>query len=159
MDWEFMNDIARQKLNKPPEWEIFHWERLDDCKTDRPDCLVKGGIPRLLTKGSRAGSKKWDGPGDRCAITFAEYEAAVTHFEQTTGRCGRCRGKGQECSGWSAVEGTLTFGAFMASVIPLILASRSPRRCCPQPSPSCRRFRAGDRPARWSCRRCRCCRH
>jgi hypothetical protein len=68
---EILNYIARKKLDKPLEWEWFYARHLDD----NSGLLLKGGIPRIITRGKRKGQKTWGGKGDETFISYAEIAA------------------------------------------------------------------------------------
>jgi len=107
MSPNFLEIVARSKLGQPPEWRAFHFMRLDECKTETPDFLVKGGVPRLKRSGPKKGEQTWDGVDvTQCAVTTAEIEAAKIQYQQTTGNCWCCQGLGQVFQSWHHIEGT-----------------------------------------------------
>ena len=97
---DFIEVVARKKLNPAPEWEYFAWERIGE--TD--DLIVTGGVPRLMTRGPRKGKKTWDGARDKVVVTRAEIDAAHLAYESETGKCFKCT-DGQAWCGWSAADG------------------------------------------------------
>lgn len=82
-----MNDVARRKLNAPPEWEWYRLEAIGD------DTLVEGGVP---SNPNHRAPRRWKGvKGQRVVVTDAEANAARMEFERSTSLCWRCGGSGK----------------------------------------------------------------
>ena len=77
--------VARRKLNKPETWELFYFRRIGDTN----DCLVKGGTPKLRTRGKRKREKTWRDCKDvsECVVTEAEVKAELSRYESETDNC------------------------------------------------------------------------
>jgi len=99
----YMNEVARRKVNGPDGWEICVWKRIGDGR----DFVVEGGVPRILTRGPRKGRKRWDGPRLKTVVTGAEIDAEHARYEAETGNCGDCGGKGEVFASWSVTDGTM----------------------------------------------------
>lgn len=98
----WLNVVARKKLGQPPEWRWCKFEMIGD--TD--DCLVEGGIPRLLLTGKRKGLPTWrDCTLSKCVITRAEHDQAMADYEAETGKCKECAGSGLRLIGWVVETG------------------------------------------------------
>ena len=98
----WLNVVARKKLGQPKEWRWCKFERIGD--TD--DCLVEGGIPRLLQSGKRKGQPTWrDSKLTKCVVTGAEHDQAKVDYEAETGKCCKCAGSGLWLSGWGVDTG------------------------------------------------------
>lgn len=102
--WNHIESIARQKLNESIDWQICVWERVGDGN----DCLVKGAVPRLLTRGKRKGEPTWRGiPMRSAVVTQMEINAELEAFEAGTGYCAHCFGSGQTFKSWNHETGTV----------------------------------------------------
>ncbi|WP_039967730.1 hypothetical protein [Pseudomonas chlororaphis] len=98
----WLNVVARKKLGQPQEWRWCKFEMIGD--TD--DCVVEGGIPRLLLSGRRKGQATWrDCELTKCVVTKAEYDQAKVDYEVETGKCHDCAGSRLRLDGWSADTG------------------------------------------------------
>lgn len=83
-----VDEIARRKLSKPPEWEICRAEWIGD------NILCEGGVPRIISRGPNKGKKRWDKNNlDRVIVSEAEIELEKEQYESETGKCWRCIGK------------------------------------------------------------------
>lgn len=83
-------------------WEPFYYERVGD-----DGILIKGGIPRLLSKGPRKGKKTWDEKSStKVVVTGSEIEAEEARYSEETGNCAECCGEGKTVCSWSATDGT-----------------------------------------------------
>lgn len=99
-DW--IDVVARKKLGQPQEWRWCKFEAIGD--TD--DCLVEGGVPRLLQKGKNKGRPTWrDSVLSKCVVTRSEMDQAKADYETETGKCNECAGSGQRYVGWSRDTG------------------------------------------------------
>lgn len=98
----WLNVVARKKLGQPQEWRWCKFEMIGD--TD--DCLVEGGIPRLLQSGKRKGQPTWrDSKLTKCVVTKAEHDQAKADYEAETGKCCKCAGSALWLSGWGVDTG------------------------------------------------------
>ncbi|MBI6948770.1 hypothetical protein [Pseudomonas koreensis] len=98
----WLNVVARKKLGQSEEWRWCKFEMIGD--TD--DCLVEGGIPRLLQSGKRKGQPTWhDSKLTKCVVTKAEHDQAKVDYEAETGKCCKCAGSGLWLSGWGVDTG------------------------------------------------------
>jgi hypothetical protein len=98
----WLNMVARKKLGQPPEWRWCKFEAIGD--TD--DCVVEGGIPRLLQSGKRKGQVTWrDCTLIKCVVTRAESDLAKVEYETETGKCQECAGSGLRLKGWNRDTG------------------------------------------------------
>lgn len=93
--------VAWRKAGAITGWEPCILQRVG------PDAMtVRGGIPRIRTRGKNKGHKWWDKIGDPVVVTDAEARTERENWERTTGKCGECVGEGKVLIGWSAKEGT-----------------------------------------------------
>ena len=100
MEDQFWAIVARKKAGGNPEWQ---WS---SCEAIGPDFLVKGGVPRLLTRGKRKGEPTWKGrPLDTFVVSRVECDSAEQDYVASTGNCPRCRGKKTELARWSKDDG------------------------------------------------------
>ena len=82
-------------------WEPYKYQVVE------PDAfLVTGGVPRLITRGTRKGQKKWEGKGTMVVVTKDEIAAEKTRFTAETGNCAECGGDGRAFASWHYQEGT-----------------------------------------------------
>lgn len=104
-DIDFMSAAAFRKLGETSDWRVYKWEKVD-YKSETPDFIVEGGVPRLLKSGPRKGQPTFrDCVGRRTVVTWAEIQKAKSDYEAETGKCCECFGTGQYCYGWSRDEG------------------------------------------------------
>lgn len=97
-----MCGYSRRKVAGPEGWEVCAWERIGDGN----DLVVTGGVPRLLKTGPRKGKPTWrDVPTQKAVVTGAEIEAEKARYEEQTGKCSDCMGKGEVFANWSAADG------------------------------------------------------
>ena len=98
----WLNVVARKKLGQPQEWRWCKFEMIGDTY----DCVVEGGVPRVLKSGERKGQPTWrDCALTKCVVTQAEHDQAKADYETETGKCNACAGSGLWLSGWSADAG------------------------------------------------------
>ncbi|MGU9830202.1 hypothetical protein [Pseudomonas sp. LF242] len=98
----WLNVVARKKLGQPQEWRWCKFEMIGDTH----DCVVEGGIPRLLQGGKRKGQPTWrDCTITKSVVTQAEHDQAKSDYEAETGKCHECAGSGLWLSGWSSDTG------------------------------------------------------
>lgn len=104
MMFSFYENIARRKLEKPPEWMACIWERIG------PDASkIEGGLTTPILRGKRKGKPKWIGPRrnfDACIVTDEEIRREKTSYEASTGRCAECLGEGKVIYSISVTDGT-----------------------------------------------------
>ena len=85
-------------------WEAYAWEVVEDS------VIVKGAVPRVLTRGKNKGCRRWPSERDpsyrQHAISMACAVAWVLDQEAKTGKCSACDGSGQEVARWSMSEPT-----------------------------------------------------
>lgn len=98
--------IAREMLGMPPEWQVMRWE----AKGKHPNyygVLVTGAIPGVLTRGPRKGKPNWRKRTMEASVTImdAVEKAWIAAWERDTGHCHECFGSGLRFSSWSASEG------------------------------------------------------
>ena len=98
-----MDEVAKRKVSGEDGWEVCGWERIGEGN----DFVVEGGVPRMLKAGPRKGKKTWrDVPMQKAVVTGDELRAEHSRYEEETGKCGDCYGKGEVFSSWSVTEGT-----------------------------------------------------
>ena len=99
---DFVEIVARKKLNQPQEWQMCGWERIGDSY----DLLVEGGIPRLLKSGPRKGMRTWrDSKINKVCVTEAEEIQEKLNYEKETGKCCKCSGSGSMWYEWNHIDG------------------------------------------------------
>ena len=99
---DFVEVVAKKKLNAPDDWSICGWERIGDSN----DLIVEGGVTRLLKSGKNKGRRTWlDSVISKCCVTDGEVVNAKREYEAETGNCAICCGTGQACSGWNCDSG------------------------------------------------------
>jgi hypothetical protein len=96
-----VENIARRKAKAPNEWRLCAWERIGD-----DGMVVKGGVPRLLTRGKNKGLPTWKNSLiTKVVVTDAEIQQEHANYESATGLCGDCFGTGEVFAKWSIGEG------------------------------------------------------
>ncbi|WP_320152984.1 hypothetical protein [uncultured Tolumonas sp.] len=99
---DFVEMVARRKLNQPEEWELCGWERIGDSN----DLIVEGGIPRPLKSGPRKGARTWrDSKISKVCVTDAEEIQEKLNYEKETGKCCKCAGTGSMWYEWHHIDG------------------------------------------------------
>ena len=106
-----MIEHAKELLGMPPEWDGYEFEAIGRTVNQETKLLrVKGAIAPPITKGERKGRPNWrklDKSTEREAFfTPAEHDEWCRKWEQKTGLCAECTGKGEVFSSWKAGEGT-----------------------------------------------------
>jgi hypothetical protein len=99
----FCEEVARKKLNQPPEWKSCIWERIG------PDAQkIEGGIPTIRTRGKYKGRPKWGKRSEfvACIVTDEEVRQEEQRYETETGNCCKCQGSGQVVWSISVTDGT-----------------------------------------------------
>ena len=101
---EIFGEIAAKKARKDG-WCWYKWQRLDGGGH-----LFEGGVPtEFFSKGPRKGQPKWAGvEGQKFVVTDDEGKTEFLRREHETGKCQKCKGTGQQWSGWSVYEGVKT---------------------------------------------------
>lgn len=95
-----MNTVAARKAGDIPGWEPWFYERVGG------GLIIKGGIPRLISKGPRKGKKTWDPKESQTVVvTPEEVEREYQRYEAETGKCGECFGDGKVVAS-AGVSGT-----------------------------------------------------
>lgn len=94
IDWDrganmhHMDTVAKQKAGGIEGWEPWFYERITG------GLIIKGGVPRLITRGSRKGKKTWDkGSSQTVLVSFDDIDRERQRYEAETGRCGECYGE------------------------------------------------------------------
>lgn len=95
-------DKIAQRKSGIEEWEACSWEKLDG-----DDCLVTGGIPRLIKSGKNKGRKTWrDSSITIFCVTKEELSDERKRYEKETGLCSYCFGDGKTIKSWNVKTGT-----------------------------------------------------
>jgi hypothetical protein len=114
-EWDMPHNyrVAWRKCGSIPGWEVCGWEIIDDDyfknpdRLRRADTIIKGGIPRIVTRGKYKGRPTWDKSGIRRAVvTDAEVKEEIARYIRETGKCYRCSDKKEVFNGWNREEGT-----------------------------------------------------
>ena len=95
--WQLDALMLQRMFNLPPEWQVCGIKILDFNRLDI-GIIYKGAVPLGVYKtGRRKGWTKW--PSARACLTFtvlkAEIDAFRASWEQETGICSACFGKGR----------------------------------------------------------------
>lgn len=97
---QFMDIVAREKTGNIPEWEPYYYEAVTG------GVIVKGGIPRLITRGPRKGMKTWDTKtAQTTVVSGKEIIDAARRYEEATGKCAACMGEAETPRSWSVDRG------------------------------------------------------
>ena len=95
-----MDVVAKRKAGNIEGWEPWYYERLGG------GVVIKGGIPRLITRGPRKGEKTWDTQNSQTVVVSSEdIDREFHRFEAETGKCGECMGEGKTVAS-AGVSGT-----------------------------------------------------
>lgn len=98
-----VNEVAKRKVSGPEGWVMCAWERIGDGN----DLIVTGGVPRLLKAGPSKGKPTWrDVATQKAVVTSEELDDEQKRYEQATGKCGDCYGKGEVFQSWDVHDGT-----------------------------------------------------
>lgn len=91
--------LAREKLGRPKEWTVYRWQCLPGGGEDTTGFELEGAI--------QIGPRKWSKEG-RAVVVFSieEAQALALQWEQRTGYCVECLGRGQTVARISVTEGT-----------------------------------------------------
>jgi len=105
---KLLNTQAKIKANMGDEWEPYQWQMLP---IGGPYELaeITGSVAPLTTKGKRKGQHNWD-KMDRSTkktvyVTIAENAAFVERWQNETGLCANCEGKGKTMQSWHHING------------------------------------------------------
>lgn len=83
-------------------WEAYAWKVVDGS------VIVKGAVPRVLTRGKNKGRRRWPPESDpsfrRHIIAIPDAVAWVLAQEAATGECSACGASGREVARWSSSE-------------------------------------------------------
>lgn len=106
-----LEEHAREVVGMPPEWEAYEYAAIGrTINQDAKLIRVKGAIAPKKTKGANKGLPNWrkaDKATEREAyFTPAEHDKWCSEWEQKTGKCSECTGKGEVFASWSATDGT-----------------------------------------------------
>ena len=102
MNFGHAESVALRKLGKVPDGFEFcssEWIGTDGF-------LLKGSVPRTITRGKNKGRKQWSKPYLSAVVTRAEIDAERERYEAETGKCHKCMGETQVVTGWHHIEGT-----------------------------------------------------
>lgn len=90
-------EAAGKRMLGIDEFEWFSWESING------GIVLEGGIPYL----DGSGKKKWDtSAAKKVFVSEADARAEYNRYEQETGKCGDCFGKGQVLASWHHINGT-----------------------------------------------------
>jgi hypothetical protein len=106
-----LTEHARELLGMPPEWNAYKYEAIGHT-ADQKECKlirVDGAVAPLKTRGKYKGHPHWDKldkETEKTAFfTPSEHDEWLRQWEQKTGKCARCVGRGEKMVGWSAANG------------------------------------------------------
>ncbi len=95
----------REKHNLPENWQIFSFKVLDDKVEE-----LTGAVAPLYIKGPKKGRVNWAKKDRTTEKTFyvilSEFRAWAMQWEEKTGTCVECMGRGEVATGWSKDDGT-----------------------------------------------------
>lgn len=111
-----MAEHARELLGMPPEWNGYAFEAIGHTIDKKTKTLsgakllkVSGAVAPPLTKGDYKGDPNWkkkDKATDKTAcFTPEEHEQWLKQWEEKTGKCSKCEGKGEVISSWKIGQG------------------------------------------------------
>ena len=106
-----LTEHARELLGMPPEWSGYEFEAIGHTADQREAKLIRvvGAIAPAKTRGKDKGQPNWrklDPATEKTAyFTPAEHDDWTRQWEQKTGKCSVCLGRGEKWAGWSAESG------------------------------------------------------
>jgi hypothetical protein len=81
-------------------WQGRAWKRAEGGH------IIEGGIPHIKSAGKNKGKPSWNGIVLQTILVMDfELQAAAMSYEQTTGNCWECKGRGRVVTGWSVDTG------------------------------------------------------
>jgi DnaJ-class molecular chaperone len=102
-----VNDIMRFAESKSAidGWQAYRWEQM------KGGYLVKGCVPDgVYRSGRRKGRPRFKNPvkGTELSIVVsdADMKTEAEIYEETTGNCWDCKGKGEVFQSWHHIDGT-----------------------------------------------------
>ncbi len=104
MDLSFKHygEAGRDILCTQPDFDFFNFERIKDDMM-----LLEGSLFKTITKGKNKGDVRWLPEGRiKTVLTSDEVITWCKKYEQESGNCAQCFGKGKVMKSWSAKEGT-----------------------------------------------------
>lgn len=92
--------VAAEKAGNIQGWKVFYYERAIG------GLIIKGGVPRIISKGPRKGEKTWDEKeAQTVLVSHHDAERAAEQYALRTGNCPVCFGEKKLLHGYSATEG------------------------------------------------------
>lgn len=106
-----LTEHAKELLGMPPEWDAYEFEAIGRTADQREAKLIRvvGAVAPPKTRGKYKGLTNWykrDLATEKTAyFTPTEHEEWTRQWEQKTGKCSECMGRGEKIVGWSAASG------------------------------------------------------
>jgi hypothetical protein len=93
---------AMELLNAPRDWRAYRFEhRLLTT-------YIEGAVAPVITRGKRKGQRDWKKKGKSSSIEYshADHDVWIAAWQERTGLCARCEGRGEVFRRWSKETGT-----------------------------------------------------
>ena len=106
-----LTEHAKDLLGMPPEWDAYEFEAIVRTADNSAAKLIRvvGAVAPPKTRGKYKGLPNWDkrDPATEKTAYFTpeEHEEWTRQWEQKTGKCAECLGRGEKMAGWSAASG------------------------------------------------------
>ena len=110
---DLLTEHARELVDMPAEWDSYEWEALGiESMGETQTYLIRGAVAPVKKRGPEKGHKNWqkmdiDTKRD-VYITPSNHDSWLLQWEQRTGKCSKCVGRGIIAVGWSKETGTRT---------------------------------------------------
>ena len=97
---DLMLEHAREVETLPAEWRVFQWESLPRGRSTSKVYQLTGAVAPLYVRGPKKGRRNWrrmkKATEQAVILTIAEHDAWLLRWEERTGVCFECQGRGQE---------------------------------------------------------------